>query len=780
MYKLHSPSRIIAFLGATIVFLQFFYFISLSSASQEHKKNILLLSSYHVGYKWSDEIYQGTLDVIQSAPAAVALYTEFMDMKRSYSENRFSDLYQSFSHKYRDITIDYVLSSDDTAFLFLKKYADDLFPGATVIFCGTNYIEPQALEGIDNFYGITEKADIAPTLELMLSVHPDTKNIFIINEYSFTGRIVQKYFDEAANIYKDRVNFITLNDLPMERLLDRVGSLPPQSLIFFTFFLRDSAGETFEYRESISLIAERARVPIYGAWDFNLGLGIVGGMLTSGYHQGRSAGELALRFFSGEEPSSIPRISQSPNRYMFDYAVLKKHSISISKLPSGSILINRPETFYERHKKVLVYSAASITALLMIIFALIVNIVKRKKAERDLLQSERNFRGIFENAQEGLFQVNYEGQFLKVNDSLAKILKCDSPYDVLETYKDLQSDLHVADEQRQHIIQQVREKGSTQMEIELFCKDRSKVTVLLNCHEVVDDKNKPLYLEGSLTDMTEYKMTQEIIIQTEKMVSLGGLSAGIAHEIKNPLTSIIQASLVISSRLLDDSPANIRSAEKANVSLKNLKSYLEDRDIPLLLSNINDSGQRANVIIEDMLSFSKKTIGEFSNEAVAEIIHEAVDLAKKDYNLLRGYTFNSITVDFSFPESIPPLYCSRTKLRQVLFNLLKNSAEAMAEAQTANPRIDCSIEYDDETITLRLQDNGPGMEANVKERIFEPFYSTKGNKKGTGLGLSIAYFIITENHKGKMSVDTKPGKGACFILDFPILNTQPHEAVTSK
>jgi signal transduction histidine kinase len=168
-----------------------------------------------------------------------------------------------------------------------------------------------------------------------------------------------------------------------------------------------------------------------------------------------------------------------------------------------------------------------------------------------------------------------------------------------------------------------------------------------------------------------------------------------------------------------------------------------------------------------MLSFSKNTIGEFAFEPLENIVRETVEMAKKDYSLRRGYSFAKIRITYIIADNTPPLYCSRSKLLQVLFNILKNSAEAMAEAGTKDPEITCGIQYDKETIRLEIGDNGPGMDQKVKEKIFEPFYSTKAKKKGTGLGLSIAYYIITENHKGHMSVESAPNEGAKFIIRFP-------------
>lgn len=412
---------------------------------------------------------------------------------------------------------------------------------------------------------------------------------------------------------------------------------------------------------------------------------------------------------------------------------------------------------------------------LIIILLMVSNIIGRKRAERNLRQSENNFRGIFEHVTEGLFQATETGKLIKVNQSLVKILKCDSPEDVLSYYDPSGSNLYANKKQRDTILQLVMDTGKAQKELELFCKDGSKIIALFSCHKVVDDTGKTLYLEGSITDMTEYKKTQEMIIHTEKMVSLGGVSAGIAHEINNPLNAIIQTSQVIKSRLLGGLPKNIKSAKRAGISLQNLGDYLQDREIPYLLENIIDSGNRAHIIIEDMLSFSKKNIGEFSPHSLLEVTREAVELLQKDYSLKNGYDFKSIQLEYTVEKELPPVYCSGTKIRQVLFNILKNCAEAMEEEGTPDPRIAIKIAQVDNSVKLEIQDNGPGVEPAVRERIFEPFFTTKEGKKGTGLGLSVSYFIITENHKGSLSVKSALGNGTTFIMELPLENSQGYD-----
>jgi signal transduction histidine kinase len=118
---------------------------------------------------------------------------------------------------------------------------------------------------------------------------------------------------------------------------------------------------------------------------------------------------------------------------------------------------------------------------------------------------------------------------------------------------------------------------------------------------------------------------------------------------------------------------------------------------------------------------------------------------------------------------VPKVRCEATKIQQVYLNILKNGAQAMTEdPDTIAPRFTLRVMEDGEMVRVEIEDNGPGMEEAVRKRIFEPFFTTKSVGIGTGLGLSVSYFIITENHRGSLSVLSTPGVGTCFVIRLPI------------
>ena len=154
---------------------------------------------------------------------------------------------------------------------------------------------------------------------------------------------------------------------------------------------------------------------------------------------------------------------------------------------------------------------------------------------------------------------------------------------------------------------------------------------------------------------------------------------------------------------------------------------------------------------------------------IVDLLEKTVEIAKSDYDLKRQYDFKKIKIVKEFDKNTPMIMCEVTKIQQVFFNILKNSAEAMQEVENpVDPTFYLRVKPQGGFVCIEIEDNGPGMTEETRKRIFEPFFTTKPVGKGTGLGLSVSYFIVTDNHNGKMAVMSEPGKGARFIIQLPI------------
>lgn len=270
-------------------------------------------------------------------------------------------------------------------------------------------------------------------------------------------------------------------------------------------------------------------------------------------------------------------------------------------------------------------------------------------------------------------------------------------------------------------------------------------------------------------DVTERKRMQEMILQTEKMMTVGGLAAGMAHELNNPIGTIAQHAQNIVRRVSPGLPANLSAAIEARVSLSRLRDYLERRGILGMLEAINASCERAATIIANMLTFSRKSTRQLEPVSLAELVDKAIELARCDFDLKKQYDFREIQLIREFDPEMPLVPVVPLEIEQVLLNLLKNAAQALASnGGTGTPTITIRLNHDDQWALLEVQDNGPGIDTEHRTRIFEPFFTTKEVGIGTGLGLSIVYSIIVNKHQGSITVDSTPGQGTCFSIRLPL------------
>ncbi|HOC67252.1 MAG TPA: PAS domain S-box protein [Candidatus Hydrogenedentes bacterium] len=272
-----------------------------------------------------------------------------------------------------------------------------------------------------------------------------------------------------------------------------------------------------------------------------------------------------------------------------------------------------------------------------------------------------------------------------------------------------------------------------------------------------------------LDDVTSRVQIEDMMVQTEKMMSVGGLAAGMAHEINNPLGGILQACQNIERRTSQNLPKNVETAQTLGVDLELVRRYLQERGILDFVSGIRSDGMRAAQIVTDMLSFSRRSGSEFFPVNLPELVETVLRLAGNDYDLKKQYDFRNINIHRDFQADLPAVPCDKTKIEQVLLNLVKNAAQAMVGHNTTDPpAITISIRKEHHHMRIEISDNGPGMEEAVRRRVFEPFFTTKDVGVGTGLGLSVSYFIITRLHKGTLNVESTPGKGSKFIIQLPL------------
>lgn len=284
-----------------------------------------------------------------------------------------------------------------------------------------------------------------------------------------------------------------------------------------------------------------------------------------------------------------------------------------------------------------------------------------------------------------------------------------------------------------------------------------------------------------IDDITNRVQLENMIIQNEKMGSLGELAAGVAHEINNPLGTILQSVQNIQRRLSDDLLTNIKVAEKQGVDLEKTVAYLEERKIFTFLDNIKNAGERAANIVTNMLEFSRTHTNKHEPVQLMDLLNRSIDLAVISSSLHKKRDNAKMKIVRHFPDQCPSIYGMAAELQQVILNLINNAYQAYNEHYLLHKddpentldgvlTIEASLIVNTHDIAIKIKDNGPGIDEWTQKHIFDPFFTTKETGKGTGLGLSVSYFIITEHHQGSISVESIVGEGTTFVIHLPIKN----------
>ncbi len=390
----------------------------------------------------------------------------------------------------------------------------------------------------------------------------------------------------------------------------------------------------------------------------------------------------------------------------------------------------------------------------------------RKAAEDMLRQSEEKFASIFRLSPDAIVLFELDTQRIQdVNEAFVDLFGYAREEVLGRTTLEL--GVYQTPEVRARLFELLHaNKTIRDYEFAAFRKTGEEIACLLSCQVMVISGKPSVF--AVIRDLREMKRMQQLMIQTEKMQSLGGLAAGMAHEINNPLGIIVQAAQNILRRLDPSMGANGEAAGLHGLDLRDVAGFLEERNIFRYLQGIREAGERAAAIVADMLSFSRRSERTFSSNDLNAIVSKSLDLAGKDFDLKKHYDFRKVNVVREYDADLPPVPCVSTEIEQVLLNLVRNAAQAMARAGTEGPTLTLRTRKMQDWAVIEVEDNGPGIPRDDLPRIFDPFYTTKKAGEGTGLGLSVSYFIITNNHHGQLSVTSREGRGARFVVSLPL------------
>ena len=386
-----------ALLGKVIP-LGFVLLLLLSSAgltaSTKESRQVLILYSEDKAHPAHELTDQGVRTAFRANKLFdVKVFSEYLDLSRFKGHDSATADY--LRRKYAGVKIDVVITVYPTALDFLMREEGKLFPGVPVVAAEIIRAPAEKPEPSPSGRRITRVVlgdNIAGILDSAFRVRPGTKRVALVGGTSPVDIAGEGIFRKALEPYAGKVDLIDLTRLPMHEILSRVGSLPPDTIIFYSTVFTDGAGRGFVPREALTLISRAANVPVFGLYDSYLGYGIVGGPLVSFEQSGREAATFALRIMEGESPASIPSGGEKGYVNLYDWHELRRWGISEKALPPGSIVKFKPLSIWEAYWQVVLGGALFIFIETFLIIALLVNLRRRKQADQMIRKSQSDYQ----------------------------------------------------------------------------------------------------------------------------------------------------------------------------------------------------------------------------------------------------------------------------------------------------------------------------------------------------------------------------------------------------
>lgn len=694
----------------------------------------------------NQQIQEGLWTSLEGAISArrIELFEEYLEAHRlpAGTGDEEPPMASYLEKRYREMRPDVVVAVGPQSVEFSTEWLADIFPAALPIFAALRRDQLEEIPEPRPKSGVLYTTTTRPILEAAASLLPNTREVVLVGgDAPFDRRLLSVI---RGQIQKDSPWAITeIAGEPPEVIAEKLSQAAPGTIVLFTSFFKDNAGVTYIPREVLEQISAGSSVPIFVFYETMLGFGATGIAAAQFNEQGRDLGNILERLASGESPSEIGIAVVTSHRLLFDDREMRRYGLNPRLLPPGAELFFEKRSIIETHP--VAFSVGLITILVqsLLIGALLLTRYRKKKAEQRAHEMEHYFSTVFERSPNPMAVIRVRDEiFQDINPAWELLYGVSratcighTPIEAGILFGDADDELY------QDFLAGHRSLAGYERRIRTGSGEIRNVAFYSNPIEI-DGECLQIMTTVDAQDRVEAEKLRRNLARDNRIAQLGQISAWIAHEINQPLGSILN---------------------NAETGLLVLDSGSEFRgELREVLSDIKSENRRASGIVERIRSMlgSHKAMGE--RIAVPMILDEVMRTATPEA------TRRSVSLR-SASDELPEVYVfgDPVLLVQVFLNLVFNAMDAVAEVPMSARivTLGCELLPGDQMVDFTVCDRGPGIDPAQLESIFEFFHTTK--EDGLGLGLAISRAIL-KDHAGNLCVENLGAGGACFHVRLPV------------
>jgi len=648
-----------------------------------------------------------------------------------------------------------VIVSGDVALDFLKDYYYLYFRNVPVLFYGASESSIDLLQDYDynyQFTGIVKNIEAAATIEEALKLFPDTRNVFVVNDFTSEGRRYKEIIDKDLERLSGRVNITHNENKTAVALLERISELPKDTVLFVGSYFVDANHQYYTLSESKRLLERYCSIPVMSIYSTHLEYNAVGGKCLDYERYAVEIGAMLQELLDGKAAEDIPIIHDSTafNRWVFDQNQLDAFNLSSNNLPAGAEVLNvvpgiresNPQFFFT----MIVLLVVSIILIIgaIIFFAVNQRHNKQKaKIQNELLIEKSMLEAIFNSVPEILFVKDLNQHFVRINKRFEEHFGCTA--DEIVGTKGYGNDLLAV------VVDDYMETEMTVVKEKRLVMSENSITGVNGYAPVFEIIATPLFSDGKVIGIVgaAYDITHRIRMEEATQAASRAKSnflANMSHEMRTPLTAVIGLTeLTLETVQLDDETySNLIKVYRSGETILNLVNDILD------ISKIEADRLALNPIKYDLPSLINDTITQSS----LYIDDKPIELILDIHEDLPSYLFGD-----------------ELRIKQILNNLLSNAFKFTSNG-TVELGVRCERAISDVWMSAWVKDSGVGIRPDDMERLFTLYgkMEEENNRarsdrriEGTGLGLSISKKVV-EMMDGSINVESEYGKGSTFSV----------------